>query len=241
MAILSTGYTYSDNDQVTSTRLNAAINSATFDSGAVDNSTTQLSGGAIIVKDSGISASKLATSAVTTAKINDAAVTAAKISAGGPSWDATGNTVITGTTTNDNAATGKVGEYVSSTVAAASRVGLTSATTANVTSISLTAGDWDVCGDVLITADGAFNIAGAGTPAYAAIATTSATLPGFDVGRQAAILPLAGNGYDYHIVTPLARISIASTTTVYLVANATHNASSSEVGASGTLRARRVR
>lgn len=59
MAILSTGNTYAANDQVTSSNLNAAINSSTFASGAVDNSSTQLSGGAIIVKDAGVTASKL--------------------------------------------------------------------------------------------------------------------------------------------------------------------------------------
>jgi hypothetical protein len=59
MAILSTGNTYVTNDQVTAANLNAAINSATFASGAVDGATTQLSGGAVIVKDKGITASKL--------------------------------------------------------------------------------------------------------------------------------------------------------------------------------------
>ena len=59
MAILVTGNTFAANDQVTSTNLNAAVNSATFASGAVDGATTQLSSGAIIVKDSGISPQKL--------------------------------------------------------------------------------------------------------------------------------------------------------------------------------------
>ena len=69
MAILSKGTTYSDGDQVTSTNLNALVDSATFASDAVDDSTTQLSSGSIIVKDLGISTGKIAASAVTTAKI----------------------------------------------------------------------------------------------------------------------------------------------------------------------------
>ena len=81
MAILSKGTTYSDGDQVTSTNLNALVDSATFASGAVDDSTTQLSSGAIIVKDLGISAGKLAASSVTTAKIAGSNVTTAKIAA----------------------------------------------------------------------------------------------------------------------------------------------------------------
>jgi hypothetical protein len=61
MAILVTGNTFSTGDSVTATTLNNAVNNATFDTGAVDGSTTQLSGGAIIVKDGGITASKLST------------------------------------------------------------------------------------------------------------------------------------------------------------------------------------
>lgn len=71
---LITGNSFSTGDQVTSTKLNASINSATFDSGAVDDSTTAISSGAIIVKDAGI--------------------TPAKISTGGPSWDSSGNVSV---------------------------------------------------------------------------------------------------------------------------------------------------
>jgi trimeric autotransporter adhesin len=55
MAILVTGNTFATNDQVTAIKLNNIANAATFASGAVDDSTTQLSGGAVIVKDGGIS------------------------------------------------------------------------------------------------------------------------------------------------------------------------------------------
>lgn len=79
MAILVTGNTFATGDNVTAATLNAAVNSATFDTGAVDNATTQLSGGAIIVKDGGITPAKMSTS--------------------GPSWDASGNHTITGTFT----------------------------------------------------------------------------------------------------------------------------------------------
>lgn len=66
MAILATGNTFNTGDSVTATMLNNAVNNATFDSGAVDGVTTQLSGGAVIVKDGGI--------------------TTAKLSQGGPTW-----------------------------------------------------------------------------------------------------------------------------------------------------------
>jgi hypothetical protein len=79
MPILATGTTFANNDQVTAATLNQAVNGALFASGAVDGSTTQLSGGAIIVRDGGVTAPKLASSAATTDKIADLAVTTGKI------------------------------------------------------------------------------------------------------------------------------------------------------------------
>lgn len=75
MAILTTGNTFVTGDSPTATTLNNAVNNATFASGAVDDSTTQLSGGAIIVKDGGITPSKLST--------------------GKPTWDSSGNLTAT--------------------------------------------------------------------------------------------------------------------------------------------------
>ena len=59
MAILIKGTDFTDGDQVTAATLDALVDAATFASGAVDSSTTQLSGGAIIVKDLGVTAAKL--------------------------------------------------------------------------------------------------------------------------------------------------------------------------------------
>jgi hypothetical protein len=70
MPILATGNTFAVGDELTHTKLNNAVNNATFDTGAVDNASTQLSGGALIVKDGGI--------------------TPAKLSTGGPSWTSGG-------------------------------------------------------------------------------------------------------------------------------------------------------
>lgn len=75
MAILTTGNTFVTGDSPTATSLNNSVNNATFASGAVDDSTTQLSGGAIIVKDGGI--------------------TPAKLSTGKPTWDSSGNLTAT--------------------------------------------------------------------------------------------------------------------------------------------------
>lgn len=62
MAILTTGNTFVDGNQVTALKLNDAVNGAAFDTGAVNNAQgTAISSGAIIVIDGGITASKLAT------------------------------------------------------------------------------------------------------------------------------------------------------------------------------------
>jgi hypothetical protein len=81
MAVLTTGNTYANNDQVTAANLNAAVNNAAFTSSAVDGTTTQLSGDAIIVRDGGITSAKLASSAVTAGKIGAGAIVNADVSA----------------------------------------------------------------------------------------------------------------------------------------------------------------
>jgi len=79
MAILNKGQTFSDGEQVTSTKLNTAVDGATFASGAVDDVSTQLSGGAIIVKDGGITTAKIVDGNITTSKIADSNVTKGKM------------------------------------------------------------------------------------------------------------------------------------------------------------------
>jgi hypothetical protein len=69
MAVISKGTTFATGDQVTAGGLNNLVDNSTFTSGAVDNTSTQLSGGGIIVKDGGITSGKLANDAVTFGKI----------------------------------------------------------------------------------------------------------------------------------------------------------------------------
>jgi len=76
MAVLTTGNTFSNGDQVTAGSLNNAVNDAEFAAGAVDGISTQKSGsGAIIVKDLGISRGKIAIDAVGTDQLaNDVVI-----------------------------------------------------------------------------------------------------------------------------------------------------------------------
>jgi hypothetical protein len=124
---------------------------------------------------------------------------------------------IVGTTTNDNASAGNVGEIISSTVLAGSAVALTTSVTANITSISLTAGDWDVWGNIAFVGAG-----GASSTIYqAAINTTSATLPTAPASGAYGVLTLPSGASNATQIMQAGqqRLSLASTTTVYLVAS----------------------
>ena len=79
MAIINKGKTFANGEQLTADKLNQVIDNATFTTSAVDNVSTQLAGGAIIVKDGGVTTAKINNGAVTTAKIADSNVTTAKI------------------------------------------------------------------------------------------------------------------------------------------------------------------
>jgi hypothetical protein len=105
---------------------------------------------------------------------------------------------------------------------------------ANVTSINLTAGDWDVQGNIAFL--------GAATTSFTAEAgsvnITSATLHADMVSNlHPAIVPTAVAFEG--MTVPIQRISVSATTTVYLVAKATFTVSTAK--AYGTLRARRIR
>ena len=140
---------------------------------------------------------------------------------------------IVGTATNDNANAGRVGETISNAIASGSAVSLTTATTANVTSVSLTAGDWDVAGNVNFSASGATV-----TGAKAGLSSTSATVPSDGTECYSAAQLTTATATDT-ISVPRKRFSLSGTTTIYLPAQATFSAGS--VGAFGSITARRVR
>ena len=139
-------------------------------------------------------------------------------STGVPSIDTTNFAVLStgvqvkGNNTNTAPPAGFIGEQIRSAVAAASAVTLSNTVAANVTSISLTAGIWDVTGII------GFN----GTPTGAtgcncSISTTSATEgTGGDNKVSSPINSSATN--DLSLVCPAYRLTLAGTTTVYLVA-----------------------
>jgi len=146
-----------------------------------------------------------------------------------------------GTQTNDSAAAGYIGQYKESVVTSGSAISLTTGTPANVTSISLEAGDWDVSSSV--------NVIGTGTTSFSAaigsISQTSATVDttplafGILTYGASPIVPPASTIGVLNMNSGPVRKSFAATTTVYLVGQATFTASTAT--AWGTIRARRVR
>lgn len=125
---------------------------------------------------------------------------------------ATGGT--TGTTTNDSAAAGFVGQFIDSSNHSLTAVG-SSGQYANVTSISLTAGDWDVSGNVMFSFGTAVSI----TNASMAVSlfsgnTTTDHVAGANAYGSSAY-PTATQ--DSSVATvPRFRVSISGTTTVFL-------------------------
>lgn len=138
---------------------------------------------------------------------------------------------IVGTTTNNNANAGSVGEYVTAT---GTNVSIpTAGVPVNIASISLTAGDWDVTGGITFMPAGTTTV----SVVQASVNTTSATMAG-----AGNVWTAQGNltaGASQSNAVPMQRVSVASTTTVYLVGLSVF--ATSTMQATAIIRARRVR
>jgi hypothetical protein len=147
---------------------------------------------------------------------------------------ALGGFPLVGTVAGGNAAAGQVGEYLTASNTATS---LTTAVAANATSLSLTAGDWEIESVITYVPTGSTNI----TQLFAGASSTSAAFGGFGSYSKttyAAAGVVTGNT-GITVASPVVRISISATTTVYAVASA--NFTASTMTCDGFLRARRIR
>lgn len=137
-----------------------------------------------------------------------------------------------GVTDGSNAASGAVGEFLS--VDTGTSTAVPTSGTANIASLSLTAGDWDVSGYIRFLPDAGITLSGFTT----GVTTTSAGTPtpinrlylpvAFPAG-QGPLLPLQRG-----------RFSISTTTTIYLTVNATFSGTGT-LNAQGAITARRIR
>ena len=125
---------------------------------------------------------------------------------------------IVGTTTNNAADAGSVGEVITSSVAVGAAVSLVNNTAKTVTSISLTAGDWDVFGTIAFNGGGTTNT----TLLIGGVNTTNNTLPSLyeELASQNAALAAPFGTSPVGFTIPTTRVSLSGTTTYYLVAYA---------------------
>lgn len=116
-----------------------------------------------------------------------------------------------------NSGTGCTGRYIFSNIAVGSAVALTSTVAANVTSISLPAGEWECSGGVTTNpAGGAVE-----TVVQGWIGTVSATLPTKpNAGMVGSIVHTGIANLGLTLPTGSGHISLGATTTVYLEAEA---------------------
>lgn len=152
---------------------------------------------------------------------------------------------ITGSATNDTPNVLLLGATLQGSRLLASASALTTATPLTIASISLLAGDWDIKGAVGFNPGATTSI----TLLHAAISTVNNTLPAtstlavpsatgeFRAQSSAAAYVPGANPITIQI--PAYRISLASTTTIYLVAQATFTVST--LAGFGYLEARRAR
>ncbi len=141
---------------------------------------------------------------------------------------------IIGSTTNDLAPPGSVGQFFVSNVAVGSPVTLTTSNTVyDITSIVLTAGTWQVSGSINIASSG-----GTITAEVVGLNTTSATLPVDGSEVNSGILTTAVSDTDGITLPP--KIFLLSTgTTVYMSAKVTKAAGT--ITGYGSMTALRIR
>lgn len=152
--------------------------------------------------------------------------------AANPVWSTRGQ--ILGTNTNNNATAGNIGEEIISTIQQGSAV-VIGGTPTNVTSISLTAGDWD------LSAHCGFKLGSSATVNFWGCEMTSVSgTQGTDVNFMFydAISYTAGTGVNVRSIAP-ARVSLSGSATYYLISVAS-TSGGSPVGWGG-IRARRIR
>ena len=202
---------------------------------------TTISGTGVVTSDVNTSTLEISGSlTVPAATLSTQAVQLGQLQNASLSLTPSQTTGIVGTTTNNNANAGAVGEYISATTTTGNAVTLTTNTQTNVISgggsqgtLVLTAGDWDVSGYVSFNC-GASNVY-TGNLLTASISSTSAS----GTGDGASVLPATGVTCSPIFALPTKRFSLTGSTTIYLVAIAGFSAGS--VTVFGTLRARRVR
>lgn len=123
----------------------------------------------------------------------------------------TGGIKIGGFTDGSSGDAGYVGELISSVIASASAVTMTTNAGTNITSISLTAGSWDVWGNACFITSGTAPIG-----FHSWVSSTSATLPDRSLRTSIVTSPASTLSNNWAFVVPQLSFNLAATTTIYL-------------------------
>lgn len=154
-----------------------------------------------------------------------------------------GATDIYGTIDGTAKGAGVVGEVLSATNNAGTA--LTNSTTANVTSVSVTPGVWEIEGKCAFATSG--TVSGA-VQWIAVISASNASLTGVgnnnelgqvQIGGAQDPKPISGNN-NLHIFTQAVRVNVSSTTTYYLNCRGAASSTFTNVDAKGEIKALRV-
>jgi hypothetical protein len=156
--------------------------------------------------------------------------------------------IIQGTATNDTAPAGRIGEVISGSRLRSNGLSLTTGTSATITSITLTPGDWEVFWAIGVRTGGATTL----TTLVGAVSLTNNAVPSGDtqcvqdssgqvsLSNQWAGNPMSpGAANDLNIGGMPSRVSISTSTTYFLIINSSF-AASTLIGY-GSLQARRMR
>lgn len=141
---------------------------------------------------------------------------------------------VKGTNTNDSAAAGYVGEYVISSVTSYQNAGNNNQFK-DVTSISLTAGDWDVVGQIISYKNSSTLTQFAGAVSLYSGNTTTDHTESSNVCYQ--MVPIDNTGQS--TISICYRVSVSTTTNVYLKTKFQYSGGTPQYA--GTIRARRIR
>jgi len=143
-----------------------------------------------------------------------------------------------GIASNTAATAGNVGETASFTAADGS-ISIVTSTAKTITSGSLTSGDWDINGVICYSGDGTTNTSYLGASISQTTNTMSTTMGQYNKQTLVSLLTYSVAPGRWCITVPQFQILLNSTTTVYLIAEATFTGGNTVAG--GNLFARRRR
>lgn len=148
----------------------------------------------------------------------------------------TGHKEILGTTTNDDASAGYIGEYIEDTQTSVQNAA-SSGSYLELCSITLTAGDWDIAAAGTLAANSASTI-----DMFMAVSTTTASSSGTTISYDLIYgdgTGVSGTANNVSMAMPRKRVSISGSTTYYLNVRIDHSSGTPQWR--GSMSARRIR